>query len=468
VFLIVLAFVYRFDLSYVELGIARDSFVAKFLAEGSQSIPISQLTEEQAKHLANWTKGLFDPDGITDEVMSSCPPQEFYLLVPTLFNQTVFACSSEVLPLETVKNGLEYLLEPFLLPSLVGAIHWMTSYAWEQTHNDVDVVVEMLKRVTRPSSASAEGQSMHSTIMMIVSRPLSRCLRNLRRRSSKWDLDNLIALADTHSKSLRSNFSPCPELSTWVSSPGSLKHAFQTSLQSLITWSTNVTVNPIQHAPPYNHRQLLIATQILGAKAVLQILLDEIKTRTGPTDPTGAVALDIATALVSAPSAAPNSALPIEWALSAAAVPAGSRGGRASLADALAAEFERVPAQLSGDALQAESVVRLQRRVQAQLAAAPGGPPIADLAAAAQIPAILPGLAIAGDAQSAVDAAVAAASQGALDFAAADLAADAIAMDLGADVVGAEMDLLDAGLGTADDDIFGSLELDDTMDFGLE
>jgi len=472
VFLIVLAFVYRFDLSYVELGIARDSFVAKFLAEGSQSIPISQLTEEQAKHLASWTKGLFDPDGITDEVMSSCPPQEFYLLVPTLFNQTVFACSSEVLPLETVKNGLEYLLEPFLLPSLVGAIHWMTSYAWEQTHNDVDVVVEMLKRVTRASSASTEGQSMHNTIMMIVSRPLSRCLRNLRRRSSKWELETLITLADGHSKSLRSSFSPCPELSAWLSSPGSLKHAFQTSLQSLITWSTNVTVNPIQHPPPYNHRQLLIAVQLLGAKAVLQILLDEIKARTGPTDPTGAVALDIATALVSAPSATPNSALPIEWALSAAATPAHARGGRPSLADALAAEFERAPSQLlgggGGDALHAESVVRLHRRVQAQLAAAPAGPPIADLAAAAaQIPAILPGLDIAADAQSAVDAAVAAATQGALDFAAADLAADAIAMDLGADV-GADMDLLDAGLGAADDDIFGSLELDDTMDFGLE
>lgn len=468
IFLVVLAFVYRFGLSHAELGIGRDSFVAKFIVEGST--PIEPLTEEQGKHLERWAKGLFISDGITDEVMSSCRPQQFYLLVPTLFQQTVLAD----VDLATVKNGLEYLLEPFLLPSLVGAIHWMTTYVWEQTHNDLDKIVEMLKRVTRAPSASVEGQAMHSTIMMIVSQPLARCLRILRRRHPKnTDLEVLIGQADSHSKSLRSNFSPCPELSTWVSAPGSLRHAVQTSLQSLITWSTNVTVNPIQHPPPYNHRQLLIAIQVLGARAVLQILLEEIKARTAPGDPTGTVALDIATTIVCAPMTSSNSPVTIDWPLSPAPIPPRPRGGRLSLRDALNLEFEKATELINTDTLLAESIVRLHRRVEAQLSAS-NVPPMADLAAAAQMPAILPDLNITGDAQSAVDAAVAvAAHQGTLDFGAGagamDLSgADAMGMDLTGDV-GTGMDLLgDGGLGTGDDDIFGGLELDDNMDFGLE
>lgn len=474
IFLVVLAFVYRFELLPTELGIARDSFVAKYLVDGNQSTPIDHLTEEQSKHLASWTKGLFDPDGITDEVMSSCRPQQFYLLVPTLFTQTAFACSAEVLSLETVKNGLEYLLEPFLLPSLVGAMHWMTSYLWEQTHTeDLEVVLEMLKRVTRAPTASPEGQAMHSTIMMIVSLPLSRCLRTLRRRYPKHaDLETLISLADSHSKSLRSNFSPCPELATWISAPGSLKHAFQTSLQALITWSTNVTVNPIQHPPPYNHRLLLIATQILGAEKVLHILLDEIKSRTAPGDPTGAVALDIATTMVCAPTTSSNSSIAIDWALSPTPIPARPRGGRLSLRDALNLEFDKATDLISTNTLFAEAIVRLHRRVEAQLSAS-NIVPMGDLATAAQIPTILPGLNITGDAQSAVNAAVvAAAQQGTLNFAGAgamDLSAgDTMTMDLTGDV-GTGMDLLgDGGLGTGDDDIFGGLELDENMDFGLD
>jgi mediator of RNA polymerase II transcription subunit 5 len=436
------------------------------LAEGSQSTPVEQLTEEQNTHLAQWTKGLFDPDGITEEVMSSCRPQQFYLLVPTLFSQTVFACSTGVLPLDTVKNGLEYLLEPFLLPSLVGAIHWLTAYVWEQTHgDDLEVVLEILKRVTRVPSASAEGQAMHSAIMTIVSRRLSRCLRTLRRRHPKHaDLENLITLAESHSKSLRSNFSPSPEFANWVSAPGSLKHAFQMSLQSLITWSTNVTVNPLQHPPPYNHRQLLITVEILGAEAVLQILLDEVKSRTVPGDPTGAVALDITTTIVCAPTTSTGSGLTLD---------SGPKGGRLSLRDALNLALERAPDIINKDTPLAETIVRLHRRVEAQLSAS-NVPPMADSAAGAQIPTILPHLNITGDPQSAVDAAVAAAArQSSLDFGST---ADAMGLGgndaMGMDLTGSNgtgLDLLgDGGLGTGDDDIFGGLELDDNMDFGLE
>ena len=478
VFLLVLAFVSQFDLSPSDLGLGKDSFVSKFLSEGYHSIPLDQLTEDQSKNLESWTKGLFDPDGITDEVMSTCRPQQFYLLVPTLFSQTVSACSAEVIPIDTVKTGLEYLLEPILLPSLVGAIRWMTTYAWEQTHNDIDVVLEILKLVTRAPSASGEGQAMHTTIMIIVSQPLARCLRIIRRRHPKrTDLESLITLADSHSKSMRSIFTPSPELPTWLSNTGSLKHAFQNSLQSLIAWSTNVTVNPIQHPPPYNHRQLLIALQILGAKTVLHILLDEIKSRTISADGTDAVTLDIATSIVCAPTTTSTSPIAINWALTPTPMPPLARGGRLNLRDILKLEFDKATDLINTDTHLMEAIVRLHRLVEAQLSAVDNVTPMTHLAAAAQIPAMIPGLNITADA-SAVDAAVAAAAQQPLDFSVQaatggmDLtgAGDALNMDLtGTDGTGIDLlggDSLQAG----DEDIFGGLELelDESLDFTLD
>jgi mediator of RNA polymerase II transcription subunit 5 len=107
VFLLVLTFVYRYEFSHVELGISKDSFVATYLAHNHREAIESQLTEEQSRHLAGWIKGLFDSDGIPEEVTSSCQPQQFYMLVPTIINQTVLACSAGVLSIETIGNGLE-------------------------------------------------------------------------------------------------------------------------------------------------------------------------------------------------------------------------------------------------------------------------------------------------------------------------------------------------------------------------
>ena len=107
IFLLVLAYVYRYDLSYHDLGISRDSFVAKYLAQGHKSIPAEDLSEEQTKQLSTWIKGLFNPDSITDEVLSCCQPQQFYMLVPTLFSQIIMACSTGLLDRDAIKTPIE-------------------------------------------------------------------------------------------------------------------------------------------------------------------------------------------------------------------------------------------------------------------------------------------------------------------------------------------------------------------------
>ena len=108
ILLLTMVFVYRYSLSPADIGIGPDSFIAR-LIERSNGIAPDDLTEEQGKHLASWLKGPYDSgnEGLSNDVFASCRPQDFYLIVPTFFSQTVMACSAGVLSHETVKSGME-------------------------------------------------------------------------------------------------------------------------------------------------------------------------------------------------------------------------------------------------------------------------------------------------------------------------------------------------------------------------
>lgn len=114
ILLLVLAVVHRYNLSESDIGLSnKDNFVSKLLARLSDSIPVSELTQDQNRHLEKWMHGLYATDehgetsGISDETMSHCPPQEFYLLAPTLFEQSILGCRANALALDTLKGGLE-------------------------------------------------------------------------------------------------------------------------------------------------------------------------------------------------------------------------------------------------------------------------------------------------------------------------------------------------------------------------
>jgi len=116
VLVLVMALIYRYDLNYHDIGIGPDSFVARLTTKGQQSMLPDDLTDEQSKHLGSWLKGLYDSgnEGLSNDVFASCRPQDFYIIVPTLFQQTVMALSAGVLSFESVKGGLEckfYVLE---------------------------------------------------------------------------------------------------------------------------------------------------------------------------------------------------------------------------------------------------------------------------------------------------------------------------------------------------------------------
>lgn len=111
ILLLLMAFAYRYNLSAAgDLGIRTpDSFVAKLLNKGHLSRTLEELTSNESDHLGGWIRGLFDTEGggLGDELMSSCPPQDFYILVPTLFQQVVLAFSTGNLSEESLKGGIE-------------------------------------------------------------------------------------------------------------------------------------------------------------------------------------------------------------------------------------------------------------------------------------------------------------------------------------------------------------------------
>ncbi|KAF2085903.1 mediator of RNA polymeras-like protein II transcription subunit 5, partial [Saccharata proteae CBS 121410] len=360
ILVLIQAFVHRHDLKPWELGLESNSFVARMFNQGHKDIPLEELSEEQNRDLSGWLKGLYDPDGITDELLSSCRPQDFYLLVPTLFQQTIFAVSEDVISLDTVKSGLEFLLETFLLPSLVGAVTWMTAHALEQSPQELNITIQLLTRLIRPASISGDAQAIHGTILAIVARRLEKCLQTIQHRESRPEINGLLEIVSRYRDYERTPYSSAAEFEPWMSTPGtSIRLVIRNVVQALVMWNSTSGLNPMP--PAYTHRQLFLAVQILGTRKVLLALLEELKAQTEAGS--GAVALDIITNLVCSPLPI-NSCMPVEWVNSSAPSTMNPRT-RLNLREMLKAELDDPANLVATDMALAEAAVRLHRRVEA-------------------------------------------------------------------------------------------------------
>ncbi|CAG8149644.1 unnamed protein product [Penicillium salamii] len=357
ILLLVLAFKYRYDLSPSDLGISsNDSFLLKLLDRGACRQKLTDLSEKQNKDLGAWIGALFIAEGISEEIMSSCSPHEFYLLVATLFDQSVGACESGKLEFETLKGGFEYLLEPFLLPSLVVALTWLGNHIWE-SETDPTIPLKALYSLIKPSSISGEAQAIHQTVLNITARPLEEQLKNVRtRHQSRTDIKPSLDALDPYLSFRRVGSCHRTELDTWTNqATGGLLTSIRTTLQTLVLWSSNPEINMAPQT--YTHRQLLTSIRMLGAPRVLSSLIEEIKRHT--ESGTSHIALDIATTMICAP-------MPESFAVDQnnyhpeKPVP---RCSILTLRDALALSHDNVPKISESDPIRAEIIVRLARRV---------------------------------------------------------------------------------------------------------
>ena len=338
---------HRFRMQFDELGVeGSDSFILKYLKHGSISRSIESLSEHENQLLGGWIKGLFETEGISDELMSMCKPQEFHLLVATLFEQSLKACQANVLTLETLRGAFEYLLEPFLLPSLIAGFTWFTNCLREinDDSKNINTVLPALQTLLKPPSMSPDSSTIHSAVLSIVAKPLSDSLSHVQRQyTSRPDITPLLQVLNEHSQE-RQGTTALNELASWSSTPnGGLLAALRQTIQSLILWSATST----EGSPPsYTHRQLTDTLHILGAQSVLHLLVDEATNQVNSD-----IALDVITIMILTSS---HSTLQ----------PCTSKR-HLTLRDVLQIELQSVDELARTDAPKASTIVRLHRRVEA-------------------------------------------------------------------------------------------------------
>ncbi|KUJ19653.1 Med5-domain-containing protein [Mollisia scopiformis] len=366
ILLLVLSFTHRYGLSTVDLGIrSSDSFIAKLLSQGHLSRAMEDMTEQEQGHLDGWIKGLFDSGGLGDELMSSCPPHDFYLLVPTLFYHIVLACSTKHLSDEGLKGGLEYLVDTFLLPSLIPGITWLSSHLWE-SRGDANAVLQILSAlITNPASISVntEASQMLGAILNIVAKNLEHSLRWVQRSEpSRQDVEPLSKALRGHLGWERRGATDHTELEAWTATPGGgLTVAIKHTIANLVQWALAPSANT--HPAAYTQRQILAALKIHGAKRLLHTILDEVKTQSAAGN--ASLVYDVVCAIICSPDAASWDAGMQVDVLGTNTIQPLDR--RLTLREALKYEAESAPKLHKSDPFAADTIVRLYRKVEAQL-----------------------------------------------------------------------------------------------------
>jgi len=294
---------------------------------------------------------------------------------------------------------------------------------------------------------------MLSSVLNIVAKPLEHGLRTYQRHDpTSQDVEPILrALKENIPLSRRTGGADHSELEAWTT--GGFPATVRNTVQSLVQWAQNPPVNGMP--PPYTHRQMLAASKMLGARRLLSILLEELKTHND--GPSASIAYDVVTAIVCAPDV--TSEASTSAATSSLQDAAGAFGApeppqrRLTLREALKAEADDWKRIQKTDRAMAETVVRLYRRVEAQMVPPPAPPPM-----------LQPELTALGGDEMALGDAIAAAAAADQNMDAMSL--DTTGLDAGGDLGGlASATGSTGGLDLGGDDIFGGLS---TTDFGAD
>lgn len=263
----------RYNLTLVDLGLdgADKSFCVSMLRQSANAeTTLDDLSPENRELLGGWISALFDAGAISDDLMKMSAVKELYKLVPTLFRQAVAACSAKIIDLDTLRGGLEYFLQPFLLPSLLGAFIWIRNSIWRQ-QADTMTLLQMLTSLLI-SELEGEAQNIHRIVLSIAARDLYPILTRISHSAGSAEEQlfvepKILSILEPYYTSARSSSSVLLEQNV------SLEIAIKEHISVLSNWVMNST----ESGPPgYNFDLINSAVQELGALHVLMILLDHL------------------------------------------------------------------------------------------------------------------------------------------------------------------------------------------------
>lgn len=246
---------------------------------------------------------------------------------------------------------------------------YLSNCLWTDRPEENKAIIKILQLVLKPSQKmSQESSDMLNSVKNIVAKPLEVGLRTYQRQNPKsQEVEPLLqVIKDNIELSRRTGAAGDKELEQWTSSGNAgLTTTIKHTVQNLTMWSLHPGVMPT----PYAHRQVLIGLRLLGAKRLLQAILEELKqlTETG----NGSTGYDVAIGLVCAPDVTTTSdnapASILDEAGHTAVVP---QQRRLSLREALRWKAEGWKKIQKHDPVMAETVVRLYQKVEAQMAPA--------------------------------------------------------------------------------------------------
>lgn len=260
-------YVTRSKLDPSTLSLDSNSFSKRYLCLRDRSTSLHEMTVENQKLLGEWIKALFDSAGISDMLLGSSSPQDFYLLVPSIFLQAMYACYAKILPISTVVEGIEYFMQPFLIPCISGPLIMISDQLWAQ-HQDPSIPMKFLSSLITPGqSLDVKAQWMYDATVRNVSHIIAPVLGSAEVTEHADEMEDLKARLHQYNFSVND-----PNIS--VKPLTQLKE----SVMKLAVWSS-MQMLPQNHefAPPeYDVELLERCLKLHPVRKVFDALLDVI------------------------------------------------------------------------------------------------------------------------------------------------------------------------------------------------
>ncbi|RPA75507.1 Med5-domain-containing protein [Ascobolus immersus RN42] len=301
ILLLVLTIMYRYDLK-------PDDYGGVFVPQLFKKVLLANSTisddAENRRKTEGWIKELFEEQGVSNALMSSCQPQEFYNIVPNIISDTLLAAHEQQLNLQALHSGIQYFLQPFLLPSLLGVLSWLCNHLWETSESQkLKLPLEVLQALVLPPSLSEEARPMHQTVVSLAAPIIDRTLRQLIHTDANLTAaEKILSGISPYINTRRVSKATQRELESWTGSgQGGMLGALRSSVSGLVVWSASQDMNA---SPPfYSHKLILTCCTLSGSRAVVRALIDEVVKFQAQSPLLGDYAIDVAASVLSAPTA---------------------------------------------------------------------------------------------------------------------------------------------------------------------
>lgn len=247
------------------------SFFQSLIGQKGINEGLDELSSQRRELLGGWISALFDAGGISDDLMRVSSVKDLYTLVPAIFRQAVVALSTKIIDFEVLRGGLEYFLQPFLLPSLLLAFRWIGDSLWRQA--DVMTMVQIVQFLLM-SEISPEAQRIHQIVLSITASELFQMLTHVAATASTANNGTNgqgQLFVEPRLLSILEQFYAAAPRDPLLELQSSVADALSQHIVALTQWA----VAPADAGPPGYHFGLISrAVAELGATRVLLTLLD--------------------------------------------------------------------------------------------------------------------------------------------------------------------------------------------------